>query len=189
MNTVLKKEIFPPAWIGTTLQKLAAQVSQFEAKHGPFDIVGIHRRGVVLAQRLIPLLDQLNNTAQSKVQKSERRFGTLDISLYRDDLGQAFAMPVLRETAIPFDVQDARILLVDDVLYTGRTVRSALNALMDLGRPRHIALLVLIDRGGRELPIQADFVGAQYEVPSQSSIEVFLHDVDQAASEGVFQIG
>jgi pyrimidine operon attenuation protein/uracil phosphoribosyltransferase len=102
----------------------------------------------------------------------------LDINLYRDDLATAREMPVLRETHIPFDLQGKPILLIDDVLFTGRTIRSALDALIDLGRPKRIQLLVIVDRGGRELPIQADFCGQRMEVGPKDNVKVRLKEVD-----------
>ncbi len=117
----------------------------------PLAVVGIRSRGEVLAQRLVDRLHQLG---------AERiEAGTLDITLYRDDLAERGPQAVLRKTDIPFDIDGCFIILMDDVLHTGRSVRAALDALVDLGRPRAIRLAVLVDRPGRELPIQADYVG------------------------------
>ncbi len=158
------------------LQKLAAEISETEKTQGPFHLVGIHRRGVILAKRLLSLLEG-----------PKRKLGSLDINLYRDDFAQSSTMPVLRETKIDFPVEKSRILLIDDVLFTGRTIRSALNAMMDLGRPQKVDLLVLVDRGGRELPIQADLVGLKLEVSDTENVAVRLKEIDK--EEGVWLLG
>lgn len=161
------KQIFDSQGMKQLLGNLAKEVKQQEAE-GEFQLVGILTRGVPIAQRLADLL-----------KRRQDEIGTLDISLYRDDLSTVADMPIVRETRIPFPVQGSRILLIDDVLYTGRTIRSALDALMDLGRPKEIKLLVLVDRGGRELPIQADFCGEKLSVASNEIVKVCLQDVDR----------
>ena len=131
-------------------------------------IVGIRRGGVDLGQRLRKeLLAALG---------AEPPFGTLDIALYRDDLAEKGAAPVIGPTDIRFPVQGKTIVLVDDVLYTGRTVRAALDEIVDFGRPRRVWLAVLVDRGGRELPIAADFAGARIEVPDDQDVQVRLRE-------------
>ncbi|BDG06471.1 bifunctional pyr operon transcriptional regulator/uracil phosphoribosyltransferase PyrR [Anaeromyxobacter oryzae] len=129
-------------------------------------IVGIRRGGVFLAQRLRRELAQALG--------GEAPLGTLDIALYRDDLAQKGAAPVIGPTDIRFPIQGKTIVLVDDVLYTGRTVRAALDELVDFGRPRRVWLAVLVDRGGRELPIAADFVGARVECGEGDDVQVRL---------------
>jgi pyrimidine operon attenuation protein/uracil phosphoribosyltransferase len=131
-------------------------------------IVGIRRGGVPLGQRLRKELQAALGV--------EPPFGTLDIALYRDDLAEQGAAPVIGPTDILFPVQGKTIVLVDDVLYTGRTVRAALDELVDFGRPRRVWLAVLVDRGGRELPIAADFAGARIEVPDDRDVQVRLRD-------------
>jgi pyrimidine operon attenuation protein/uracil phosphoribosyltransferase len=131
-------------------------------------IVGIRRGGVHLAQRL-------RREIQS-VLGAEPPFGTLDIALYRDDLAERGAAPVIGPTDVAFPVEGKTIVLVDDVLYTGRTVRAALDELVDFGRPRRVWLAVLVDRGGRELPIAADFAGARIEVPEDQDVQVRLRE-------------
>lgn len=133
-------------------------------------LVGIRRRGVELADRLADLL--ADRTGQTI------RTGSLDITLYRDDFAQIGSLPVIGTTEIPGDVTRLRVVLVDDVLYTGRTIRAALNEIADFGRPRRIELCVLIDRGGRELPIQADFVGMSYEAGEGEHVEVRVPEQD-----------
>ena len=132
-------------------------------------LVGIRRRGVELAARLQDILQK--KTAIIPL-------GILDITLYRDDLSAVAKQPVVRETQIQFDLDGKNILLVDDVLFTGRTIRAALSELVDFGRPRSIKLLTLIDRGHRELPIQPDFTGKFIQTESSQSIEVRLEEVD-----------
>jgi pyrimidine operon attenuation protein/uracil phosphoribosyltransferase len=133
-------------------------------------LVGIRRRGVPLAERI-----RANIRAFEGV---EVPLGILDITLYRDDLKKVAQQPVVRTTELPFDVDDKFIVLVDDVLFTGRTVRAALDALMDYGRPRAIHLAVLIDRGHRELPIRADFVGKNVPTSRREVVEVHLEETD-----------
>jgi len=127
-------------------------------------LVGIRRGGVHLAGRL---RDEI-----AKATGSQPPLGTLDIALYRDDLGQRGVAPVVGPTDIRFPLEGRTIVLADDVLYTGRTVRAALDELVDFGRPRHVWLAVLVDRGGRELPIAADFVGARLAVPDEEDVQV-----------------
>jgi pyrimidine operon attenuation protein/uracil phosphoribosyltransferase len=136
-------------------------------------IVGIRRGGVHLADRLRREL--------ASALRAELPAGTLDIALYRDDLAEKGAAPVIGPTDIRFPVQGKTVILVDDVLYTGRTVRAALDELVDFGRPRRVWLAVLVDRGGRELPIAADFVGARVEVPDTDDVQVRL--VEGGAAE------
>jgi pyrimidine operon attenuation protein/uracil phosphoribosyltransferase len=133
-------------------------------------IIGIRRRGVPLAERIA-----------QKVQEVEGRnlpLGVLDITLYRDDLSNIASQPVVHKTEIPFDITGKKVVLVDDVLFTGRTVRAALDALIDLGRPQMIQLAVLIDRGHRELPIRADYVGKNVPTSRNEVIKVKLREVD-----------
>jgi pyrimidine operon attenuation protein / uracil phosphoribosyltransferase len=136
----------------------------------PLYLVGVRTRGVPLAQRLA---QQLRPAFDEEVV-----VGAVDITLYRDDLGQGRRWPVLRGTEIPFSVDGAEIVLVDDVLYTGRTIRAALNAICDLGRPGRIGLAVLVDRGHREIPIQPDVVGLHLPTDRRERIRVRIHPVD-----------
>jgi pyrimidine operon attenuation protein/uracil phosphoribosyltransferase len=142
-------------------------------KHGgtaSLALVGIQRRGVPLAERIAgAILD--HEAAQIPV-------GALDITFYRDDLSLVAVQPVVKGTDLPFDLQEMTVVIVDDVLYTGRTVRAAMDALMDFGRPRTIRLAVLIDRGHRELPIRADHVGKNVPTSREETIRVHLTEVD-----------
>jgi len=133
-------------------------------------LVGIRTRGVPLAERL-----------QAKIMEFEEvrlPLGLLDITLYRDDLSTISVQPVIHETRVPFNIEGKTVVLIDDVLFTGRTVRAALDALIDLGRPQKIQLAVLIDRGHRELPIRADFVGKNIPTSSREIISVYLAEID-----------
>jgi pyrimidine operon attenuation protein/uracil phosphoribosyltransferase len=135
-------------------------------------LVGIRTRGVVIAQRLALVLQQITHTPV--------RTGALDITLYRDDLMRHAVgpQPLVRKTEIPFSIDDQKILLVDDVLYTGRTIRAALDALIDFGRPKEIQLIVLVDRGHRELPIKADYVGKNVPTSLKENVHVRLKEID-----------
>ncbi len=133
-------------------------------------IVGIQRRGVQLAARIVSMIAERENVTIPR--------GALDITLYRDDLQTVGPRPVVGPTDLPWDIDGKHVVIVDDVLYTGRTVRAALDELADFGRPRRIALAVLIDRGGRELPIHADVVGRTLTVPPGARIDVLVTELD-----------
>jgi len=133
-------------------------------------LVGIRTRGVPLARRLAARIQSLTGT--------EVQVGVLDITLYRDDLTDIASQPVVRDTVLPFPVQGRRIVLVDDVLFTGRTVRAAIDQLIDFGRPQRIELMVLVDRGWRELPITPDYVGKVIETTRQQMVDVRLEEDD-----------
>ncbi len=134
-------------------------------------IIGIKTRGEFIGRRISESL--------KKAEKKKILFGTLDITLYRDDLRNKLKLPELKRTDISFDIDKLKIILVDDVLYTGRTIRAAIDAVMDLGRPSNIQLAVLIDRGLRELPIHPDFVGLEIETSDKEKINVFLKEHDK----------
>lgn len=138
-------------------------------------VIGIRTRGEFLARRIAAKMGEI---LASKGQPAAVRLGILDINLYRDDLTRVSERPVVRETVIGFSVDDQILVLVDDVLYTGRTVRSAMNALMDYGRPKAIQLAVLIDRGHRELPVKADFVGKNIPTSLQEVVHVHMKESD-----------
>ena len=155
-----------------SLTRIAHEIVERNRGIGELALVGIRERGVPLARRIAVELNRISNT--------DVPTGALDITLYRDDLmRQAVGpQPLVRSTDIPFDIDNRVILLVDDVLYTGRTIRAALDALIDFGRPRAIQLVVLIDRGHRELPIKADYVGKNVPTSRRESIQVRLQEVD-----------
>jgi pyrimidine operon attenuation protein/uracil phosphoribosyltransferase len=165
-----KGRLMSASEIERTLVRLAHEIVE---KHGGSEnvgLVGIKRRGIPLAQRLAVLIE--------KIEKHPVDTGVLDISFYRDDLSTAGARPVVTPGAIGFDVNGRDIILMDDVLYTGRTIRAALDALFDHGRPKSVRLLVLIDRGHRELPIEATYVGRMIPTSKREIIEVKLNEVD-----------
>jgi pyrimidine operon attenuation protein/uracil phosphoribosyltransferase len=156
------------------LTRIAHEILERNRGVDELALVGIRTRGVPLARRLARSLREING--------DDVPTGALDITLYRDDLMRhaVAPQPVVRRTEIPFSIDDRKILLVDDVLYTGRTIRSALDALIDFGRPRGIQLVVLIDRGHRELPIKADYVGKNLPTSSKQSVQVRLQEIDGA---------
>lgn len=141
-------------------------------------LVGIRTRGVFLAQRLA---DEIK-----KIEGTDVPMGVLDITLYRDDVGTGKQNPVLKKTEIPFSLAEKKIVLVDDVLFTGRTIRAAIDALMDFGRPAAVQLAVLVDRGHRELPFRADFVGKNIPTARDSRVRVQLTEVDE--NDGVLVV-
>ena len=163
------------AEIQAALDRLAGEIATRARAAGAADslaIVGIRRGGVHLAARL--------RVALTRALGHEPAVGTLDIALYRDDLSQRGVAPVVGPTDIRFPIQGKTILLVDDVLYTGRTVRAALDELVDFGRPRRVWLAVLVDRGGHELPIAADFRGLTLEVAEGQDVQVKLREAGAA---------
>ena len=165
-----KAQILNADGIRRALTRIAHEI--LERNNGTQDIVliGVRRRGIPLAQRLAVLIKEIEG--------AEVPLGVVDITLYRDDLSKLDINPVLRTTDVPFDINGKKVVLVDDVLYTGRTVRAALDALMDLGRPQLVQLAVMVDRGHRELPIRADFVGKNVPTSQREIIAVQLLEVD-----------
>src|SRR3990172_3314373 len=153
-----------------TVNRLAHEVVERKKGTENLVIVGIRTRGEHLARRLAKKIEEIEG--------KEVQVGILDITLYRDDLRGRLDQPQLKSTEILFDVTGKEVVLVDDVLFTGRTIRSALNALMDIGRPSLIELMVLIDRGHREIPIKADFVGKNVPTSSTQEISVKMREVD-----------
>lgn len=169
MNDFNRRLIMTSEDISRTLQRMAHQI--WESSSGRnLVLVGIRRHGATLVRRLKPLLDQISG--------QDIPIGILDIGMYRDDIGISTITPDVRSTEIQFDVEDKDIVLVDDVLFTGRTVRAALNALIDLGRPSRVQLLVLIDRGHRELPIQATYIGKEINTYFNERVIVLLREED-----------
>src|SRR5713101_3308824 len=158
--------------IGRSLTRIAHEILERNRGVDELALVGIRTRGVPLAKRLAQAIREIN--------QHDVPTGALDITLYRDDLMRTAvgAQPVIRRTEIPFSIDDKRILLVDDVLYTGRTIRAALDALIEFGRPKAIQLIVLVDRGHRELPIKADYVGKNLPTNPEESVRVRLQETD-----------
>jgi pyrimidine operon attenuation protein / uracil phosphoribosyltransferase len=170
------RELMSAADVGRTISRIAHQIIEKTALDGSdaprVVLLGIPTRGVILAKRLATNIGEYSGV--------EVAHGALDITLYRDDLMRhaVAPQPVIRRTEIPFSIDDKRILLADDVLYTGRTIRAALDALIDFGRPKEIQLVVLVDRGHRELPIRADYVGRNIPTSRQQSVQVRLVEID-----------
>jgi pyrimidine operon attenuation protein/uracil phosphoribosyltransferase len=174
-----QERVCGPEQTGELITAMARTIWQGQHHDLPYYLIGIRTRGVPLAHRLAQEL-----TAHGP---QEVVVGAVDITLYRDDLGQGRSWPVLRGTEISFAVDGAEIVLVDDVLFTGRTVRAALNAICDLGRPSRIRLAVLVDRGHRELPIQPDVVGMHLHTERRDRVSVRLFPVD--LDEEIVRVG
>jgi pyrimidine operon attenuation protein/uracil phosphoribosyltransferase len=170
MSPAASVRIMDAEAIDRALTRVAHEILEKNGTKKDLALVGIRTRGVPLARRLGERLEQIGGHTAP--------IGLLDINLYRDDLSLTGDHPVLRKTEIPFPVDHARIVLVDDVLFTARTIRAALNAIIDLGRPAWIQLAVLIDRGHREIPIRADFVGKNVPTSRSESVEVHLAEID-----------
>ena len=178
---VEKSRIMDSARMKRAISRLASEI--VEENHGAKDlyIVGIRRRGVPLAERIVDKIEALEGIRPI--------YGIIDITLYRDDLSTVGANPIVNRTELNEDVEGKIIVLVDDVLYTGRTIRAALDQLMDFGRPRKVQLAVLIDRGRehRELPIQADFIGKVVPTKQAEIIRVMLKEYDDLEAVGIFE--
>jgi pyrimidine operon attenuation protein/uracil phosphoribosyltransferase len=157
-----------------TVRRMADEIVELTGGTGALVLVGIQRRGVQLAARLAAAIEEAEGARPPE--------GQLDITLYRDDLQTVGPRPVVGRTHLPWTLDDQNVVIVDDVLYTGRTVRAALDELADFGRPARIALAVLIDRGGRELPIHADIVGKRVDVAAGDTVDVLLEEVDDSTA-------
>jgi pyrimidine operon attenuation protein/uracil phosphoribosyltransferase len=156
--------------VARTLRRMADEIVELLSGTEGMVLVGIQRRGVELARELAQLIEEREG--------SRVPVGSLDITLYRDDLQTVGPRPVVGKTDLPWNLDGKRVVIVDDVLYTGRTVRAALDELADFGRPARIALAVLVDRGGRELPIHADVVGKKLDVPEDMRVDVLVKELD-----------
>jgi len=167
----VKGRLMSASEIERTLVRLAHEIVEKNDGASNLGLIGIKRRGVPLAERLGTLI--------TAIEKTPVETGVLDISFYRDDLSTAGPRPTVNASEVGFDVNGRDVILVDDVLYTGRTIRAALDALFDHGRPKSVRLLVLIDRGHRELPIEATFTGRSIPTSSREIIEVKLKEIDQ----------
>ncbi|HED24731.1 MAG TPA: bifunctional pyr operon transcriptional regulator/uracil phosphoribosyltransferase PyrR [Firmicutes bacterium] len=156
--------------IRQALRRIAHEIIEHNKGIENVVLVGVRKRGVPLAERLQVLLKEIENI--------NIPIGILDITLYRDDLSQRQDQPMVHTTDVPFDINSRHVVMVDDVLYTGRTTRAAMDALIDLGRPASIQLAVLIDRGHRELPIRADYVGKNVPTSRSEQVEVKVKEID-----------
>ena len=170
MHIVEKSQLMSAAEIDRTLQRLAHQIVESSGGTRNLALIGVRRRGVPLAERIAHAMRGIDGV--------EVPVGTLDITLYRDDLSKVAPQAVLQSSQISFSVDQMDLVLVDDVLYTGRTIRAAMNGLFDLGRPKRVSLCVLIDRGHREMPIEAQFVGRNVQTSNTEIVEVRLKEID-----------
>ena len=170
MEEKIKAKIMDAPKMKRAFQRIATEITERNRDLNSLVIIGIRTRGVHVAKRIAKLIKDMENI--------DVPFGVLDITLYRDDFSDIDAQHVVKTTEITFSVKKKDILLVDDVLFTGRTIRAALDSLMDLGRPKTIQLLVFIDRGHRELPIRADYVGKVLPTSRKEIVQVRLKEID-----------
>ncbi|MEO8587337.1 MAG: bifunctional pyr operon transcriptional regulator/uracil phosphoribosyltransferase PyrR [Acidobacteriota bacterium] len=169
-GTYRKLRLLDAAGLGRAIARMAHEIVESEGGTDGFVLIGIRTRGVPLARRLAGEIE--------RTEKVRVGVGLLDITLYRDDLSTVAASPVLKKTEIPFAVEGRTVILCDDVLFTGRTVRAAMDAILDFGRPRKILLAVLMDRGRRELPIEAQFVGKRIATSTSEIVSVTFRETD-----------
>ena len=167
-----KSTVMTAADMNRVMARMASQIVENNPDLSNILLVGIHRRGVPLAEKLAAKIKDMDGVSVAT--------GTLDITLYRDDLSTVAEQPIVNSTQLPANITGKTIILVDDVLYTGRTVRAALDELIDFGRPHRVQLAVLIDRGWRELPIQADYIGKYVNTTENEIIKVMLPEFDEA---------
>jgi pyrimidine operon attenuation protein/uracil phosphoribosyltransferase len=170
MRVEEKRQLLSAEEISRTLQRLAHEIVEKSGGTADLALIGVHRRGVPLSQRLAKIIRDFSGV--------NIPVGTIDITLYRDDLSTVGLQPIVHSNEISFSVDSRDLVIVDDVLYTGRTVRAAMNGLFDLGRPKRIRLCVLIDRGHREMPIEATFIGRTIETSDTEIVEVRLQEID-----------
>ena len=165
-----KAKILDKEAIARSIMRISHEIIEKNKGTHKLCLIGIRNRGVYIAQRLAECI--------KNIEGKEIVSGALDITLYRDDLALASGQPLVRKTEIDFDINDKNLVLVDDVLYTGRTIRAALDALIDFGRPKSIQLAVLVDRGHRELPVRADYAGKNIPTSKDERVEVRLEEPD-----------
>src|SRR3974390_3450108 len=170
MRIAEKTQLMTATEIDRTIQRLAHEIVEKSGGTSNLGLIGIGRRGVPLANRIAHAMRGIDGV--------DVPVGTLDITLYRDDLSKIAAHPVLQSSDIPFQVDDKELVVIDDVLYTGRTIRAAMNGLFDLGRPKRVRLCVLIDRGHRALPVEETFIRRAIQTSDTEIIEVRLSEID-----------
>ncbi len=175
METKEKKVLMDGGDLKRALERIAHEILEKNRGAADIVIVGMQRRGVILAKRIAASI--------AKIEGFEPPVGSLDATFYRDDYRTPLRQPAIHSTEIPFSIQSKTVILVDDVLYTGRTVRAAMDALFDIGRPRAIRFVALVDRGGRELPIITDFVALKINTASNEEVAVHVTEID--GNEGV----
>ena len=178
MNIRIKSKIMDEQDLDRTIARLTHEILEKNKGLENIVVIGMRTRGVYVAERIAKKLGEVEN--------KDVPLGILDITLYRDDFRTALKQPKVQITNIPFSIDNKNIVLVDDVLYTGRTVRAALDALMDFGRPASIQLAILVDRGHRELPIKADFIGKNVPTSYGEEIRVHMKEIDE--DDGVFLV-
>lgn len=174
----IKSQIMDGAAINRTLRRIAHEIIEHNRGLENVYLVGIRSRGVPMANMLASILSEIEN--------KEIAVGILDITLYRDDLSTIAHQPVIKGSKINFDLHNSNVILIDDVLFTGRTARAAIDAILDFGRPQQIQLAVLVDRGHRELPIKADYVGKNVPTSSGEIIKVAFKEIDGEDSVKIF---
>lgn len=172
-------KLYDADWLKRALQRLADEIVADPAAGSDLALVGLQTRGVVLADRLAGLLAERGKDVP---------VGSLDATMYRDDLHTGAGLKPIRASEIPFDINERTVVLVDDVVCTGRTIRAAMDALFHYGRPGHVRLLAMLDRGGRELPIRPDFTGAHVEVPKGGFVRLKLAETDELG-DAVYLLG
>jgi len=182
INFIEKAIIMDSARINRAMSRLASEIVEENQGAKNLYLVGIRRRGVPLAETLVEKI--------TEIEGEKPLYGIIDITLYRDDLSTVGANPIVNRTELTHDIEDKNIVLVDDVLYTGRTIRAAMDQLMDFGRPNKVQLAVLVDRGRehRELPIQADFVGKVVPTSKSEIIKVMLKEYDDKEAVGIYTL-
>jgi pyrimidine operon attenuation protein / uracil phosphoribosyltransferase len=174
MDYKTKSVLVDEAGFGRTIARLAHEIIERNRGTAKLAFIGMQTRGVFLARRLAAKVEEMEGTALP--------VGVLDTTMYRDDYRTALKQPNVQVTEIPFDLYDMNVVLVDDVLYTGRTVRAALDAIMDIGRPHRIQLAVFVDRGHRELPIKPDYIGKNVPTSINEEVRVRMKEIDQEDS-------
>ncbi len=165
--------LMDPAAVADGIRRLAARILEADedtASAAPLVLIGIHKRGVPLARRIAAVIREISDR--------DIPAGTLDITQYRDDLGTIQDLPALVGSDIPFDIDEARVILCDEVIYSGRSIRAALSELLDFGRPARVQLAVLVDRAGREFPIQPDYAATTVSIPANERVSVQFTEVD-----------
>lgn len=175
-----RTQVLDATGVRRVVRRLAHEIVERGGPPGTLALVGIRTRGLPLSRRLASVIEEIEGSPVPT--------GALDIALYRDDVFSGGSRISVGQTHLPFDVEGRTVVLVDDVLFTGRTVRAALDALMDLGRPRRIQLAVLVDRGHRELPIQPDYVGQSVPTRAEESIKVLLTETDAGGEDAVYLV-
>jgi pyrimidine operon attenuation protein/uracil phosphoribosyltransferase len=176
----LKAVLLDEKAIKRTLTRISHEIIEKNKGVNDVVLVGIKRRGIPLAKRLSSIIETIEG--------SKLKTGTVDITLYRDDLTKINEQPVVKEKEIGVDVHDKKVILVDDVLYTGRTARAAIEAIIHIGRPQSIQLAVLVDRGHRELPIRADYVGKNIPTSKTEIVSVNLSELDEYEGVSIYEI-